>query len=573
MIRLGSFLLPLLWVAWGCGTRKPVSTKTSSALDTASLNEMYYAADLNYLQGNWKQADSLFRRYIRSAMPPGPAYHRLACIASKTGKTDEAITWNSRAIQADSSVEEWLWLNAELQRKKGNYKTAGDIYAAYTLKHPRTWTCYNDAARCYAMGGEWQAMLRLCMRWEKEFGLLEPIVEYKAQALGMLNEPISAAEQWGALRRKYPDRRAYRYKQINTLKNGGAGEVAAKLLDTLMLQDPQDFELQTLYCELMSDNNASTLPPYLLKIAQNKALSFESKWKCLGNFTHAVHPAYDSCESLLRSLYEAHPKEPRVLNALGLWYLFHGNASAAARLLKQSLSEGEQTLVLWQHYLTSLSLGCEVDKMLQESDTMVELYAMIPASYQMKAIAAHTNGRMDEALLFCSQGEKFTDNVSALSALKSYIQMQSGKSVEKPQLKFYFEDSSIITDALMVNVEWALNQNNLAEAASLLNALFGKPKLLKELQFNGYNGENYWSFFQCVLQQARLALLTKENKDSAIDLLKKYLPESPVALELMGDLYGTGTSEAMGYYEKALQCTSYLHKARVQEKINNLKKR
>jgi hypothetical protein len=52
-----------------------------------------------------------------------------------------------------------------------------------------------------------------------------------------------------------------------------------------------------------------------------------------------------------------------------------------------------------------------------------------------------------------------------------------------------------------------------------------------------------------------------------------YLPESPVALELMGDLYGTRTADAMASYEKALLCASYMHKDRLLQKINSLRNR
>jgi hypothetical protein len=144
---------------------------------------------------------------------------------------------------------------------------------------------------------------------------------------------------------------------------------------------------------------------------------------------------------------------------------------------------------------------------------------------------------------------------------------------EKPNLGYYFEDSSINTDALMVNVEWALTQNNTTEAATLLNNLFGNLKVLKEIRYNGYNTGDCWSFFQCVLQQARLAVITRQNRKESIALLKQYMPENAAALELMGDLYDTDTENALLCYEKALLCSSFPHKNRVNQKIFRLKNR
>jgi len=573
MIRLGSYWLPLLWLAWGCGTQKPITDASSKAIDTSAVSELYYAAELQYVQENWKLADSLFKRYIQSGLPSGPAYHRLACIAVETGKTDYAFDWNSKAIKTDSTVEDWLWLQASLFQKKGDYKNAGDIYARYTLKHPRSWTCFLDAAKYYSLGGEWSDVLNLCQRWEQQFGLLEPIVEYKSQALNMMDETLKAAEQWAALSRKYPDRRNYIFKQVSTLTEGNQPEAAARLLDTLISKDPDNPELQILLCKTRGSGLDTKLPAYLLQIAKSNKLSFDTKWECLENYNHPRHPTYDSSERLWRSLHEAHPDELTPLNALGLWCLFHGKHPEAAGFLKARLQDGEQNLMLWQQYITALSYGCETLKAVSQSDSLTELYPLIPAGYRMKAIAAYIHNNLDEALLFCIQGENFTENDSALSALKTYITLQIGIPTEKPNLGYLLVDSSINTDALMVIVEWALTQNDTTEAATFLNNLFGNPKITKEIRYNGYNKGDCWSFFQCVMQQARLAKITRQNPEAAIALLTKYLPENALALELMGDLYDTDSQKALKCYEKALLCSSFPNKNSVIQKINTLKKR
>jgi len=573
MMRYGSFLLPLLWVAWGCGTRKPSPAASSKDIDTASLREIYYAAELHYLQANWKQSDSLYRHYIRSNMPPGPAYHRLACIAAKNGKYDEALFLNAKARNTDTSLEDWLWLDAELYHRKSEYKKAGDIYSAYTTKHTRAWTAYKDAARSYLSGGEWTSLLSLCNRWENAFGLMEPIVEYKERSLIVLGETEKAAEQWAALRRKYPDRQYYQYRQVRLLKDNSGTEAAKRLLDTLMKADPMDHELMALYCELNSSASSNTIPPYLLQIARAKGLSFASKWKCLEAYTGAVHPAYDSCETLLRELCVAHPNEPQALKSLGMWCLFHGKPAEAAGFLRQTLNEGKQTADLWMQYITALSLGCQSRKMVEEADTMLELYSMVPVSYKIKAAVLFTVRNTDEAIRVLDNGARFAENNSALEATRIYIQLQNGINVAKPDEVVYFEDSSVIADAVMINTEWAMSQNNTEEAEKQLNILFGNPKTRIELRFSGYIASDYWSFFQCVVQQGRLALLTGKNQQGAIALLKKYLPESPVALELTGDLYGLQSVSALACYEKALLCTEYAYKDRVSLKIKKINNR
>jgi hypothetical protein len=76
-----------------------------------------------------------------------------------------------------------------------------------------------------------------------------------------------------------------------------------------------------------------------------------------------------------------------------------------------------------------------------------------------------------------------------------------------------------------------------------------------------------------VLQQARLAVITRQHQQASIALLKKYMPENAVALELMGDLYDTDAENALSSYQKALLCSSFPHKNRVNQKIFKLKNR
>lgn len=571
MRHFGSFLLPLLWVAWGCGTRKATTPDVlSKAIDTSSMQEMYYAAEFHYIQGNWKQSDSLFRRYTRSSMPPGAAYHRLACIAAKNGRTDEALALNAKARQSDTSVEDWIWLDAELYRRQYQYKKAADVYASFVVKHPRAWSAYSDAARFYSMAGEWTSVLTLCEGWEKSFGLMETIVEYRTQAFLGLGQPLKAAEQWVAMSKKYPDRSYYRLRQVNVLKQGGAAAEAKNLLDTLLVQNPRDYEMIVLYCELNATNPGTSIPAALVNIVQTRGLAFEAKWKCLEPFTRPEHPAYDSTEAIFRGLYRNHPNEPLATHTLGLWCLNHGKAGDAAEFLKKALQEGRQTLMLWQQYLTALSMGCETQKMLAESDTLMELYALNPSVYQMKAIALSVNGKTEEALRTCSEGALISADPSALIALRDYIMMQTGKN--RPEGNLILEDSSNLPYAVMVDAEWALIQNRPDDAFTRLSALFDDQFRGRSKKYSTCKDGSYWAFLQCVLQQARLALMVNKNQDAAITLLQRYLPENPLSLELMGDLYGNRQDPALRCYEKALACTKTSKEVLLQ-KINKLKNR
>jgi len=107
----------------------------------------------------------------------------------------------------------------------------------------------------------------------------------------------------------------------------------------------------------------------------------------------------------------------------------------------------------------------------------------------------------------------------------------------------------------------------------LLDGIFGTPASLKSHRLGSENNGNCWPFFQCVLQKARLAIATQKNQSEAIALLKNHIPESSVALELMGDLYGMQSNSALACYENAMRCTSNEQKERLQQKINKLQNR
>jgi len=189
----------------------------------------------------------------------------------------------------------------------------------------------------------------------------------------------------------------------------------------------------------------------------------------------------------------------------------------------------------------------------------------------MKAIALTINGKSDEALRVYTDGERLFDPNTKLVAMKNYIGIQAGKKEEDLDIDYVSPPAH--TEATMTRIELALGQKKWEDAAYLLNSIFEDPVNLNFRSFGSDNNGCYWAFFQCVVQQGQLALLTGQNQEAAINLLKKYLPESPVALELMGDLYGARSVQAMACYEKALLCVSYNQKDRVRQKINKIQNR
>lgn len=558
MNRYGSLLLPLLIAAVAaCGSLKKGKTAASKA-DTAALRELYYAAETQFILGNYKSADSMFSRYVRGGFRTAPGYYRLAALAHKRSQQARAMEFLKKALEADTGIREFHILEAAIYTENRQYSQAADAFAALAARSPRAWTLYADAARFYQYAGKYSSMLEICQKWEASFGLLEAIAENKSNAYRGLGNMKAAAAEWDRLAKKYPERRQYRLKYADMLRLAGETDRSRNVYDSLLAENPGDAAVISQLCRHFSAGRPQDQFRWASQLAGSTQASFQSKMDCMQSLLTPKSGYYDSMQPLLLKLVEIHPTESLTHTQLGDWLQQHGRSAAAAVAYRKSLNMLGADMQTWKKYLDALSQSCDLKAFSNQADTLAELYPNQSSAAQYQGLAALYTGAYEEgianleaALLFAADDEQRR----TLQLLMARIWNRQGKQAEALKvctniLSQYPENAG----AAHAAAEVYLSRSEFAEAARYIGIALRA------------DAANPWYR----LTQFQISLAAGETP-AETGLPLNYLPESPFALEAAGDFRqkSGNCNAASELWKKAIVCAGFGRKTPVEDKIKS----
>lgn len=558
MNRYGSLLLPLLIAAVAaCGSLKKGKTAAAKA-DTASLRELYFAAETQFILGNYKSADSMFSRYVRGGFRTAPGYYRLAALAHSRNQQTRAMEYLKKAMEADSGIREFHMLEADIYTQNRQYAQAADAFAALAAGSPRAWTLYADAARFYQYAGQYNSMLDICRKWEANFGLLEAIAENKSTAYRGIGDLRAAAGEWDRLSVKYPERRQYRMIYAEMLRQAGDTERSRNVYDSLLAGNTGDAAVIGQLCRHYTVGRPADHFRWAVQLSGSTQATFQTKMDCIQPLLSPKSAYYDSMQPLLLKLVDMHPTESLPHTQLGDWLQYHRRSASAAAAYRKSLNILGADMQTWKKYLDALSQSCDLNELSRQADTLAELYPNQTTAATYRGLAALYTGAYDDgianleaALLFAADD----DQRLPLQLLMARIWNRRGKQAEAMRvctdiLKRYPENA----DAAHTAAEIHLSRGEFADAGRHIGmAIKADP-------------ENPW--YRLTHFQIRLAAGEAVNET---ELPLNYLPESPFALEAAGDFRQKNgdCSAASELWKKAITCAGFGRKTPVEDKIKS----
>ncbi|MBL7810601.1 MAG: tetratricopeptide repeat protein [Bacteroidetes bacterium] len=399
--------LVLVGLTTSCRLFRHKPTQTHAVGDSVSLREIYYNGELAYNSGNWEEARRQFQVFARDGYAPANAWYRLACIAWKQGKGEEALALNQKAIKADTSNGYFHLLDAEIYKSGRAYEKAGDIYSHLADRHTRQWSYYQDAGRMYAWGGVWAKQIDLCNRWEKAFGLREDIAENRVNAWMQQGKYLNAAMEYEKLAAKYPERRQYRVKLADALSIAGQNERASRLYDSLITEDPGNTTLLATLCNYYWQRGKKMLLwKHTQRVVANAGMTLEQKQSCLSHFMDKLpdNPWYDSLEAPLLSLCKTNGTDPRSWYMLADWYYFNQKWAAAVPAFSEAVRSKPSDFQLWLKYTECLERSKNYNRLAAVADSLIEVFPVNPRSYSVAARSRELLKDWKKAKELCETG-------------------------------------------------------------------------------------------------------------------------------------------------------------------------
>lgn len=538
------FLL-LLAIVSSCGIKKKTSAP-AALLDTAKAHEIYYAAEMQYTAGNLKEADSLFRKYIKTGdkiLNTAPAYYRLACIANSNKNNPEAAVYISKARLLDSSNKYYKLYDATLAIESRNYKKTADIYASLITTDKRAWTLHADAVKFYYYAGEYRRAIEICNIWEKNFSLMEPIAENRSNAYRRLGDNLSAAMEWEKLSKKYPDRRQYRITLANFLSAAGNQKRWKSIMDSLLNENPNDAALLNSLCRESRNLTARERLNYAEKLAATGA-PFSSKWNCGSSFLSKDFPLYAQTGNWFEIMMKYHPDEPSLLLYYADFLMLKREHGKAAELMKKGLPMMGPSISRWQKYIDCLKLTGDVNGLLSAADSLEILYPNNAIAYKCRSYALLEKKEFEKAKTEAASGMAFAfdpNDIAELQTITARILLAQGNQPEA--LKVYNK----------IAVTYPENAGVMHLGADLLTESDPNQALALINQAIAADTNNGW-YIQSRIRIKKKLRLYPEND---ILLLAKLLPDNAQAQEMAGDLYyeyKQHLPDALRCWKKAMTC-------------------
>lgn len=538
--------LLLLMIISACGAGKKTVKNTGPA-DTSAILEIYYNAELQYNAGNNKEADSLFRLYLRKSgntLNSAPAFYRLACISRDQNRDSVAQAWINKALNADTSNKYYKLFDASLAINKGNYAKAADIYASLLTVDKRAWSLYADAVKFYQYAGQWQKSISICNIWEKNFSLMEPIAENRSLAYLRLGNKNAAAMEWEKLSKKYPDRRHYKITLASRLADCGNISRWRSITDSLLAENPNDASLLSTLCRDVSDRlNAEEQLRYAEKLAEISA-DFQTKWGCMTTVCNSSFPLYARTGVFYEKLLALHPAETSLLISYSDFLSFRRQHQKAAEVYAKAFTLFNPGLDHLKKYFYLLQCIGDIDGMISTSDSIIEMYPNNAAGYIYKSFALlekkdfiQASSVIQSATAFAFEEKELID----VQIVKNRILIGEGKTTAalagwKNLYQSYPNSPAVMHLGADLNME-----NSPEQALSFIN---------KAIQADTNNG---WYVQSRIWIKKKLRL----NPLDDIPVLAKLLPDNALAQEMAGDLYieyKEHTPEALQCWKKALTC-------------------
>lgn len=536
----------LLMILSACSAGKKTVKKNGPA-DTSALLEIYYSAELQYNTGNNKEADSLFRLYLRksgNSLNSAPAFYRLACIARDQNRDTAAQNWINKARKTDTANKYYKLFDASLAINQRNYAKTADIYASILTVDKRAWSLYADAVKFYQYSGQWQKSIHLCNIWEKNFSLMEPIAENRSLAYLRLGNKNAAAMEWEKLSKKYPDRRQYKITLASRLADCGNIGRWRSITDSLLAENPNDASLLSTLCRDVSDRlNAEEQLRYAEKLAEINA-EFQTKWGCVTTIGNPSFPLYAKTGVFYEKMFAMHPTETSLLISYSDFLSYKKEHQKAADVYAKAFGQFNPGLDHLKKYFYLLQCIGDKDGMLRTADSIFDMYPNNAAGYIYKSFALlekkdfiQASSVIQSAAAFAFEEKELID----IKIVKYRILIGEGKSAAalaewKNLYQSYPNSPAVMHLGADLNME-----NSPEQALTLIN---------KAIQADTNNG---WYVQSRIWIKKKLRL----NPENDISILAKLLPDNAQAQEMAGDLYieyKEHTPEALQCWKKALTC-------------------
>lgn len=502
--------------------------------------------------GDFQQAVAYFDRCLQ-IYPESPVVkYELGNLLMINEDYNGALQLAREAVAGNSGNLWYKLLLAHVLQKKSMIEEACNVYADIIAKYPEKEEFYLLEASLYASVEKWEKAIDVYNRYEKQYGITEPVSVEKIKLYTKLNNLKGASEEATKLINKYPEKSEYLSLLAELYFNYNEDKKGLKILNKLLNADPQngyvhlyladyyrekdnqeDAEIHTRKALLSDELDNSFKVQYILRLILTKDSTRVSDEQ-LNNYMDLLMSKYSN-DLTVRALHSDFLKKENKIDE-------------AKNELEYIISQDKNNYMIWEELLLLCNEAMDTTCMYDKSVEAIKYFPEQPLPYALAGVSEMLRKNYKNAMGFFREGLKLVeDNLQLKAQFYSYLG-DCYYNLDSMKTAFHMFD-----EVLRINPNDALVLNNYAYYLSLRNENLSKAEQMSSqaVLLEPENG-TYLDTYAWVLYM-------RKDYSQALYYMKLAIQYSPdasgVLYEHYGDiLYKNGEKEkALEMWKKALE--------------------
>lgn len=502
--------------------------------------------------GDLKSAIAYFDQCMKIYSRSAAVRYEISSILSLGDDLNLPLQLMREAVEMEPTNIWYNLLLANILQKKSMVEEACNVYDNLIVLHPDREDFYIVETELYTSVEKWEKAITVLDKYEKQFGVNEPVIIEKTKLYSRLNNVKKASTEMMKLIKKYPENTDYLGLLAELYLSHDQEKKGLQLLNKIVRENPDNgFVMLYLadYYRSKSDtlNTEKYIREAFLNYKIDNGLKVQYLLKLLMNQNNS-NVSYDRVYSYLKWLLERYPDDLGVRTLNADFLKRENKLEECKRELEFIVSKEKNNYLVWEELMLLSNQLNDTVAMRREGFECLQYFPNEPLPYVMISLPMLVQGDYTGAEVYLKNGLNLAaDN----SPVKSQIYAYLGEC-------YYKRDSvelafTMFDNALAINPNDIMTLNNYSYYLSLRNErLDVAEKMISHALSADPNNGTFLDTYAWVLFKRKDYSLARFYMRSAIENTKE---PSGVLYEHYGDiLYMNGDKEeAVKMWEKALE--------------------
>ncbi len=363
---------------------------------------LYYDATKAVMLDDVKQADSLFKVFIRLKPDDAAGYYELANLSLRKKKESEALGYIKKAVSLDGENKWYKSLYADILANEEQYVEAANIYNDLAKNEEYNQDYLQKASLLYQQSGKYKEALAELDKLIEENGPDEDYLLQKQQIYIKQNDVDDAVKVLQELIDKNPREGKYYALLGEVYDNYKFPQKAEEVYKKGMQMAPDDPNLQLSIAEhYRKDNDTAKYNEYVKKAILNKNLDAESQLSLLLPYLQNIKVDSERKKEGLAiggQLASENENDAQVQAIYGDILAVNNEPERAVEQYKKSITIDPSKFPVWQQLLYSYTEKKDADSLIKYGEKALKLFPTQAIISYLYGIGEMNKGKYTDAI-------------------------------------------------------------------------------------------------------------------------------------------------------------------------------